>query len=179
MRTVKAGNLLRIENKIAADHERIYRAHLTRILNLCRLLLRDTDEAEDVAQEVFLRAFERLTSQEPPAVWEAWLVRVAVNACRDRQRSGWWKSRTRRGDLDELAPWLSSSSEESARAREWQARVWQQLRTLKSKQRNVFVLRSIEGWSTNEVAETLGLSAAGVKTHLFRAVRHLRKAVER
>ncbi len=161
------------------DHERIYRAHKTRILNLCRLLLRDPDEAEDVAQEVFLRAFERLTSQEPPAVWEAWLVRVAVNACRDRQRSGWWKSRRRQGDLDELSPWLSQSSEDQARSREWQAGVWRQLRTLNSKQRNVFVLRYIEGWSTGEVAETLGLSNASVKTHLFRAVRHLRKAVER
>jgi RNA polymerase sigma-70 factor, ECF subfamily len=164
---------------LAVDHERIYRAHKTRILNLCRLLLRDSDEAEDVAQEVFLRAFERLISQEPPTVWEAWLVRVAVNACRDRQRSAWWKSRRRPGDLDELAPWLSSSSEEEAGSREWQSRVWEQLRSLNSKQRNVFVLRYIEGWSTSEVAATLDLTAAAVKTHLFRAVRHLRKAVER
>jgi RNA polymerase sigma factor (sigma-70 family) len=99
----------------AVDHERIYRAHKARILNLCRLLLRDSDQAEDVAQEVFLRAFERIGSQETPKVWEAWLVRVAVNACRDRQRSAWWKSRRRPGDLDELAPWLSLSSEEQAR----------------------------------------------------------------
>lgn len=164
---------------IAVDHERIYRAHKTRILNLCRLLLRDPDEAEDVTQEVFLRAFERLNSQEAPAIWEAWLVRVAVNACRDRQRSAWWKSRRKPGDLDELSPWLSPSSEEQARSKEWQARVWTHLRALNSKQRNVFVLRYIEGWSTNEVAETLNLTAAAVKTHLFRAVRHLRKAVER
>jgi len=164
---------------LAVDHERIYRAHKTRILNLCRLLLRDADEAEDVTQEVFLRAFERLNAQEPPTVWEAWLVRVAVNACRDRQRSAWWKSRRKPGDLDELAPWLSPSSEEAARSREWQSRVWQHLRSLNSKQRNVFVLRYIEGWSTSEVAETLSLTTAAVKTHLFRAVRHLRKAVER
>lgn len=166
-------------SRLAVDHERIYRAHKTRILNLCRLLLHDSDEAEDVAQEVFLRAFERLTSQDPPTVWEAWLVRVAVNACRDRQRSAWWKSRRRPGDLDELAPWLSSSSEEEARSREWQSRVWEQLQSLNNKQRNVFVLRYIEGWSTSEVAETLNLTTAAVKTHLFRAVRHLRKAVER
>jgi RNA polymerase sigma factor (sigma-70 family) len=164
---------------IALDHERIYRAHRVRILNLCRLLLRDPDEAEDVTQEVFLRAFERLDSKEPPAIWEAWLVRVAVNACRDRQRSSWWKSRHRQGDLDELAPSLSRSSEDEARSREWQARVWNRLRSLNHKQRSVFVLRYIEGWSTNEVAQTLGLSVAAVKTHLFRAVRYLRKAVER
>jgi RNA polymerase sigma-70 factor (ECF subfamily) len=163
----------------AVDHERIYRAHKARIFNLCRLMLRDSDEAEDVAQEVFLRAFERIGSQETPTVWEAWLVRVAVNACRDRQRSAWWKSRRKPGDLDELAPWLSSSSEEQARSKEWQSRVWDALRALNNRQRNVFVLRYIEGWSTNDVAETLGLTAAAVKTHLFRAVRHLRKVVER
>jgi RNA polymerase sigma-70 factor (ECF subfamily) len=163
----------------AVDHERIYRAHKARILNLCRLLLRDSDEAEDVAQEVFLRAFERIGSQETPTVWEAWLVRVAVNACRDRQRSAWWKSRRKPGDLDELAPWLSPSSEDQARSKEWHARVWDALRALNNRQRNVFVLRYIEGWSTNDVAETLGLTAAAVKTHLFRAVRHLRKVVER
>jgi len=164
---------------LAVDHDRIYRAHKARIFNLCRLLLRDPDEAEDVAQEVFLRAFERIDSHEAPKVWEAWLVRVAVNACRDRQRSAWWKSRRRPGDLDELAPWLSVSSEEQARSKEWQSRVWHALRALNNRQRNVFVLRYIEGWSTNDVAETLGLTTAAVKTHLFRAVRHLRKVVER
>jgi len=166
-------------NSAAVDHDRIYRTYRSRILNLCRLLLRDPDEAEDVAQEVFLRAFERLISQEPPEVWEAWLVRVAVNACRDRQRSGWWKSRRKQGDLDELATWVSRSVEDEARSREWHANLWRKLRALNNKQRNVFVLRYVEGWSTNEVAQALGLSEAGVKTHLFRAVRQLRKAIER
>src|SRR5581483_1582582 len=163
----------------AVDHEAIYRAHKARILGLCSLLLRDPAEAEDVTHEVFLRAVERVAAQDPPSVWEAWLVRVAVNACRVRQRSGWWKSRRRPGDLDELAPFLSRSSEEEARSREWQRRVWTHLRSLNNKQRNVFVLRYVEGWSTEEVAESLGLSAAAVKTHLFRAVKYLRKAVER
>lgn len=174
-----AKNTLHQKSDIAVDHERIYRTHRVRILNLCRLLLRDPDEAEDVMQEVFLRAFERLDSEEAPAVWEAWLVRVAVNACRDRQRSSWWKSRRKPGDLDELAAQLSRSSEDEMRGRELQRRVWKQLSALNSKQRSVFVLRYIEGWSTGEVAETLGLSVAAVKTHLFRAVRYLRKAVER
>jgi RNA polymerase sigma factor (sigma-70 family) len=162
-----------------AEHERIYRAHKARILNLCKLLLRDPDEAEDVTQEVFLRAFERFDAEDGPTVWEAWLVRVAVNACRDRQRSAWWRSRRRPGDLDELAPWLSSSSEDAARSREWQTRVWEQLKKLNDKQRNVFVLRYVEGWNTDEVAKILDLTTAAVKTHLFRAVRHLRKVLER
>ncbi len=176
--SVKRQNTLRDEIGSMVDHEGIYRAHRARIVGLCRLLLRDPEEGEDVAQEVFLRAFKHFRSQEPPAIWEAWLVRVAVNACRDKQRSGWWKSLRRRAEFDEVTHGFSPSSEAEAVARERQVRVWQQLDTLKTEQRSVFVLRYVEGWSTIKVAEALGLSVAGVKTHLFRAIRHLRKALE-
>lgn len=175
---VKGQSNLRNQSESVVEHEGIYRAHKARIVGLCRLLLRDPDEAQDVAQEVFLRAFERLRTEEPPNVWEAWLVRVAINACRDRQRSGWWKSRSKNVELDEISAGSVPSSEAETLARERRTRIWQQLRRLKTKQRNVFVLRYVEGWSTSEVAEALGLSSGSVKTHLFRAVRHLRKVME-
>lgn len=176
---VKRQNTLRDEIGSVVDHEGVYRAHKARIVGLCRLLLRDPEEGEDVAQEVFLRAFKHFRGQEAPAIWEAWLVRVAVNACRDKQRSGWWKSLRKRAEFDEVIHGVfSPSSEAEAVARERQVRIWRQLRTLKTEPRNVFVLRYVEGWSTIEVAEALGLSVAGVKTHLFRAIRHLREALE-
>jgi RNA polymerase sigma-70 factor, ECF subfamily len=171
-------NCLRGENDNQLDHEAIFRAYRGRILGLCRLMLRDNEEAEDVSQEVFLRALEHLRTGEPPVVMEAWLVRVAVNACRDRQRSGWWKYLRKHADLDGISPPLTGSSETEALARERQAHIWQHLHRLKSQQRNVFVLRYVEGWSTAEVALALDLTEGSVKTHLFRAVRHLRKALE-
>ena len=171
-------NSLRQEDSQQLDHDAIFRAHRARILGLCRLMLRDGEEAEDVMQEVFLRAFEHLRTGEAPAVMEAWLVRVAVNACRDRQRSGWWKYLRKHADLDEIIPPSAGSSESEAIARERETRIWRQLRALKPQQRNVFVLRYIEGWSTAEVAQSLNLTEGSVKTHLFRAVRHLRKALE-
>jgi RNA polymerase sigma-70 factor (ECF subfamily) len=169
---------LRGENHQQLDHDAIFRTHRARILGLCRLMLRENEEAEDVTQEVFIRAFEHLRNGEPPAVMEAWLVRVAVNACRDRQRSGWWKYLRKHADLDEIVPPAGRSSESEAITRERETRIWRQLGALKSQQRNVFVLRYIEGWSTAEVAESLNLTEGSVKTHLFRAVRHLRKALE-
>jgi RNA polymerase sigma-70 factor (ECF subfamily) len=171
-------NSLRGENHQQLDHDAIFRTHRARILGLCRLMLRENEEAEDVTQEVFIRAFEHLRNGEPPAVMEAWLVRVAVNACRDRQRSGWWKYLRKHADLDEIVPPAGRSSESEAITRERETRIWRQLGALKSQQRNVFVLRYIEGWSTAEVAESLNLTEGSVKTHLFRAVRHLRKALE-
>ena len=161
------------------DYERVHRAYGPRVTGLCRLLLRDPEEAEDIAQEVFLRAFEQLRTNQAPTVWEAWLVRVAVNACRDRQRSGWWKRRSRLVEVEEMEPQLLSlSSEEEASEREQRTRIWAQLQKLRPKQREIFVLRCVEGWSTTETAQALGLSPGSVKTHLFRAIRHLRQALE-
>jgi RNA polymerase sigma-70 factor, ECF subfamily len=178
-RTVtKSATPLHSKNSKQADDEAIFRTHRQRILGLCRLMLRENEEAEDVTQEVFIRAFEHLRTSEPPAVMEAWLVRVAVNACRDRQRSGWWKYLRKHADLDEVAPLVARSSETEAVTRERETRIWRHLQALKPQQRNVFVLRYIEGWSTAEVAESLGLTEGSVKTHLFRAVRHLREALE-
>jgi RNA polymerase sigma-70 factor (ECF subfamily) len=171
-------NALHSENYKQAEHDAIFRKHRSRVLGLCRLMLRENEEAEDVAQEVFMRAFEHLRTGEPPAVMEAWLVRVAVNACRDRQRSGWWKYLRKHAALDEIVPPASRSSESDALAHEREARIWGQLQELRPQQRNVFVLRYIEGWPTAEVAKSLGLTEGSVKTHLFRAVRHLRKALE-
>jgi len=176
---VKRDNLPR-QNTPLVDYESVCRAFKPRIVGLCRSLLRDADEAEDVTQEVFLRAYERLSTDGAPDVWEAWLVRVAVNGCRDRQRSAWWK-RFRRIESQQADRNLElfPSSEEEAIAREQRSRIWRQLQTLRDRQRQVFVLRCIEEWSTEEVAGQLGLTTGTVKRHLFRAVRKLRKVVER
>jgi RNA polymerase sigma factor (sigma-70 family) len=73
-----------------ARYDELYRAHHARIVRLCRLLLKDAQEAEEAAQEVFLKLVQASKVQNPSSAWAAWLTRVAVNACRDRQRS-WWR----------------------------------------------------------------------------------------
>lgn len=67
--------------------------------------------------------------------------------------------------------------EEEAISKEERGRIWLSFRQLSPRQKEVFVLRHLEGWSTEEVAETLGLTAGSVKRHLFRAVHHLRKSL--
>jgi len=73
-----------------ADYDRLYQTEHARVLRLCRLLLSDANEAEDVTQEVFLKLFQAVEAGDSFA-WAPWLTRVAVNACHDRRRSGWWK----------------------------------------------------------------------------------------
>jgi RNA polymerase sigma factor (sigma-70 family) len=72
---------------------------------------------------------------------------------------------------------LCLTLEDEALKREWQVRLWQAFQALPARQREVFALRYIEGWSTAVVAEALGLTAGSVKRHLFRAVRRLRQAL--
>jgi RNA polymerase sigma factor (sigma-70 family) len=67
--------------------------------------------------------------------------------------------------------------EDEALEREWQVRLWQAFQALPARQREVFALRYVEGWSTAAVAEALGLTAGSVKRHLFRAVRRLRQTL--
>jgi RNA polymerase sigma-70 factor, ECF subfamily len=167
------------------DHyEQLYHLQYPRVVRLCRLLLADPHEAEDVAQEVFIKLLRALQTETRTIAWVPWLTRVTVNACRDRRRSGWWRWRHVRRHTDgPNAPSLPDppsygpTPEEEALSREARGRIWQAFRELPSRQQEVFALRYLEGWSTEAVANTLGLSAGSVKQHLFRAVHRLRAVI--
>lgn len=160
-------------------YETLYRTYRTRVVRLCRLLLHDPAEADEVAQEVFLKLFRASKAQNPPGVWEAWLTRVTVNACRDRRRSRWWRWwEGERVEFEESDfPSSRLTPEEEVGDREERERVWRLFRTLSPRQQEVFVLRYVEEWSGEEVAELLGLTSGSVKRHLFHAVHKLRKAL--
>ncbi|MGH7987434.1 MAG: RNA polymerase sigma factor [Candidatus Binataceae bacterium] len=162
----------------AAEYDGVYRKYHARILRLCGLLLRDSCEAEDVAQEVFLKGFQRWKTGDEPEVWLAWLLRVTVNACHDRRGSAWWKWwHNNAEELQEERHAAGSTPEASYGSREQYLRIWRHFRRLPDRQREVFALRHLDGWSTEEVAEALNLSTGSVKRHLFRAVQRMRKAI--
>ncbi len=150
--------------------------HGPRVRRLCRLLLIDPDEAEDVSQEVFMKLLQEQRAGREPRSWDAWVTRVTVNACRDRRRSGWWRWwRTGHQELREdnlVAP--GATPEDALLGVEARERIWTAFRQLSPRQQEVFALRHVEGFSTAEVAAALGTSAGSTKRHLFRAVRHLR-----
>ena len=155
-------------------------AHYGRIQRLCRFLLGDRQEAEDVAQEVFLKAHEADWLGRPPREWGAWLTRVAVNTCRDRHRAGGWIRFRLRSDRIEDVPLTSATlaPSEAAISEATRRRIWEAFRALPRRQQEVFVLRYLDEQSTPEVAKALGLSAGSVKRHLYRAIRRLRRGLE-
>ncbi|MBI1816721.1 MAG: sigma-70 family RNA polymerase sigma factor [Deltaproteobacteria bacterium] len=169
--------------KDQSDYDALFRTHHARVVRLCRLLLSDPDEADDVTQEVFLKLFqacEKLSQAyelgDREIAWGAWLTRVAVNGCRDRRRSGWWKWwRERHEEFAEAnLPSATLNPEQQTLSNEARRGIWRCFRQLSARQQEVFALRQLEGWSTEEVAQTLGLSPGSVKRHLYRAVHHMR-----
>lgn len=161
------------------DHDTLYRSHYVRIRRLCVRLLSDAHEAEDVTQEVFAKLLQAQAPGDRPITWGPWLTRVTINACRDRRRSGWWRWwRERHEEFEEGALQGNGLTPEQAfLAKERIQSVWRAFRQLPARQQEVFVLRQLEGYSTAEAADLLGVSAGSVKRHLFRAVNRMRNTL--
>lgn len=164
----------------AQEYEDAVYCHAARLRRLCQLLLGDSQEAEEVVQEVFVKALESERRHGPPTDWGAWLTRIAVNTCRDRRRAGWWQRFRRWSDQVEQVPIIDRAltPEASAISSETRRRIWLAFRSLPDRQREVFVLRHLEDWSGPEIAAALGLSPGTVKRHLFRAVHRMRVELE-
>ena len=134
-------------------------------------VLRQREDAEDVAQEAAVRAYRRFASLRNRDRFRAWLVRIAWRLALDRRRS------ERRRGVRELKASVASpvppSAEEVAVGRQGEQRVWEAVDDLPEKLRIVVVLSAIEGHGMREVAALLGLAEGTVKSRLHEARRRL------
>ncbi len=151
-----------------------------RIYRLAYGLLRDAGEAEDVAQEVFVKAWTRLSSFRGASAFYTWLYRVAVNAATDHRK----KWRRRRGlplgegpGGAEAIPDEGPRPDRLAHGRELGARLEEAIAGLPEKYRTILVLREYEGLSYGELARILGLRKGTVESRLFRARERLKAAL--
>jgi RNA polymerase sigma-70 factor (ECF subfamily) len=159
--------------------EVLMRRHNERIYRAARAILRDEDEAEDVMQQAYVNAYANLRQFDRRAKFSTWLTRIAVNEALARAR--------RRGRYEALDENMLSAQEtpmktqqpadpeRQAFTRELGSLVEAAVDTLPDGHREVFVLREIEGLSTTETAECLGVSEDVVKTRLSRARAALRR----
>ena len=169
--------------KIAAeDFDAIVRRHQRRVHRFLLLLLRDPDEADNLTQECFLRAYQNLPSFRGESSLETWLLRIAANLVRDharnRKTSFWKRLLGLDGDDDDGAakhvPSGQASPETVLLAREDVRAVWEAANQLSQQQRAVFLLRFVEEMELSEIASALDLQVGSVKTHLFRALQTVR-----
>ena len=159
------------------------------IYGLLYRMTENPEEARDLTQETFLRAFQSISSFRGDADLRTWIYRIAINQARNRWR--WWKRRRRDStvSLDStdgqrkvpLAAILaeeSSNPEEDALAHERQRALRKALRSLGSVYRETVILRDIEGFSYEEIAATLEISVGTVKSRLARGRQELRRRLE-
>jgi RNA polymerase sigma-70 factor, ECF subfamily len=148
--------------------------------------LRDAHDADEAVQDAFLKVFTHITSYREEYPFEVWFTRILVNGCLDLR-----KARTRRlrwalpmssqpngSALPEPAA-QQPSPEDRLMSSERAKQITSAVEKLPDRQRLVFTLCHISEHTTSEVSQALGLSEATVRVHLFRAVRKLRKLLER
>lgn len=157
---------------------RLVLKHKDRIFSLCRRMLGDRDEAEDTAQETFVRVFHGLGEFRREAKFSTWLYRIAVNACKNKLESKPFReARSHRG-LDAAdsdgAPSAPSPAQELEAKGRWQC-IEAAIARLDEDQRILVVLRDVEGRSYEEIAEATGLNPGTVKSRLNRGRRQLQE----
>jgi RNA polymerase sigma-70 factor (ECF subfamily) len=151
----------------------IVRRHQERIYNLCRHLLGNRAEAEDMAQATFLKAYRNLGKFQPQAALYTWLYRIAVNTCLDHLRRPFFESIFRRSPTGEEQvleqPSSEPSPEKNLENRQLHVALEKALGKLSPKLRAVIVLKEIEGLAYEEIAATLEISLGTVKSRISRA----------
>jgi RNA polymerase sigma-70 factor (ECF subfamily) len=167
----------------AAAFEQIVRRHERRVLTLAWRLLGSMADAQDAAQEVFIRTFRFLHRFDVKRPLEPWLVRLTVNVCRDLGRK---KGKRREvfsevdGFLTEFPSLMSAGDPHTELAAQQQRDMLHAaLATLPEKERAAIVLRDLEGLSTAEVAQALGSSEATVRAQISSARVKIKKTIQR
>ncbi|MBZ5670402.1 MAG: sigma-70 family RNA polymerase sigma factor [Acidobacteriia bacterium] len=175
----KAGNYAAFEELVNRYEKKIYRLGMN--------ITGNAEDAEDVLQEAFLKAFAHLPEFREDSRFYTWIVRIAVNEALMKLR----KRRTSRevpiadsqdenGEVvvREFADWKPNPEQEYARA-ELEQILQGAVRALPPGFRTVFYLRDVEGLSTGETAQLLDLSVGAVKARLFRARLRLREELSK
>ena len=157
-------------------------------INVYRLaydLTGNRHDAEDLSQEVFVKAFRSLRHFRGDAKWSTWVYRITVNAAMDSKKTKAKKNLMFRDPsaTEEHAQELSPPDPEPSPDRLTDAgfvrrNVARALEELSPRERSVFVLRHYHDLSLRQIAETMSISEGTVKSFLFRAIRRLRKSLE-
>lgn len=131
------------------------------------------DDAADVVQQAFIKGFRNLSRCRDPERVGGWLFRIAVNLAKDRLKG----RRRREVPLESTEPLRSERGhpESGAERAEIREEIWQALQELSDDQREAFVLKHVEGWSYEEMAERLGASVPALKMRVHRAREQLQE----
>ena len=169
-----------------AAFDKLVLNHKDRLFNLCYRLLGDYEEANDSAQETFIKVYRGLKTFRFESAFSTWLYRIAVNTCKNKLKSSTFRRKSKMVPLDNpvianrsqpsreiqdesLSPAIALEKKERMRA------IQKAIDALPPEQKQVVTLRDIEGFSYEEVAEITGFNLGTVKSRIARARQDLRK----
>jgi len=165
----------RAQSGDVAAFEPLYRAHVGRVHALCLRMLSDRSAAEELTQDTFVRAWERIGTFRWEASFGTWVYRIAVNQVLSAIRS----QRRFADKLRELAGRVILASPDDPFPGELDLDLERAVHELPERARLVFLLHDVEGYKHAEIAEMMGLTSGTTKTHLHHARRRLRGMLER
>jgi len=163
-----------------AAFELLVQRHQHRVFAVARGIVKRQEDAEDVAQQVFVKAYFSLKRFDQRAAFSTWLYKITVNECWDLLRKRKARPLVYESDFnDEQSSQFSAIERESAGGPDTSERMAMRQRLdnmldqLEPRDRSMLVLKEVEGFSVEEIAELLGLNANTVKVRLFRARRRI------
>ena len=171
----RAGDLAAFEPLVQKYRQRVYR--------LAYNVLRDADEAWDVSQDAFIRAFQALPSFRGDSAFYTWLFRIAMNVARDRARQhaargrAFGTERVDEKDWDRALVDHGTAPDASAAQIEERERIVKALATLSEPHRAIIMLSDLEGLSYREIAEVLSIPMGTVMSRLHNARKRLKVAL--
>ena len=158
--------------------------HSRAVFRLAFRMTGNEQDAEDVVQETFLRAYRQLDKYEARASFSTWLYRIASNysldliRMRKRHEDKRERGKAEERDILQTLPVNTPGPDRIVYSSQVQERVKEALNELSAQERTAFVLRHFEGMSIDEIGETLGTGTNATKHSIFRAVQKLRRSLE-
>src|SRR6201981_1642092 len=160
--------------------EELVRRHQARVFAVAGGILRNKEDVEDIAQQVFVKAYFSLKRFDQRAAFSTWLYKITVNECWDLLRKKKVRPLLYESDLSEeqaqqfsASERLESGAQDVSDKLEAQQQVELLLQGLDERDRMMLVLKEVEGFAIEEIAEILDLNANTVKVRLFRARRRI------
>jgi RNA polymerase sigma-70 factor (ECF subfamily) len=157
--------------------------YMEKAFHIAMNFTRNTEEAKDLSQDAFVRAFTRIRQFDGRSSFYTWFYRLVVNICLDytrrKNKIGWEPLQAASMGTPERAELtdVSSLPEEEAMAREAKRRADRTLETMPNKQRTAFLLRNHQGLSIADIAKVMKTTEATVRVYLHRAVSALRQSL--